>query len=73
MTAVRLAAIALIVGGVLALVYGGFSYTREDTAMKVGPLELKVEERRTVNIPLWAGIAALVGGGVLLLAGGRRK
>lgn len=72
MGGIRLAGIVLIVLGALALAYGGFSYTREDTAAKLGPVEIKVEQRERVNIPLWAGIAAVVGGGVLLLAGARR-
>jgi hypothetical protein len=67
-----MAAIAIIVAGVLALVYGGFSYSKESTAAKLGPLELKVKEKETVNIPLWAGIAAVVGG-ALVLVGTARK
>jgi uncharacterized membrane protein YidH (DUF202 family) len=68
----KLAGIVLIVAGVLALVYGGFSYTKETTAVKLGPIELKVQEKESVNVPLWAGIAAIVVGGGLLLAGGKR-
>lgn len=68
----RLIGIALIAGGALGLAYGSFSYTKENTAAKIGPVEIKVEQKETVNIPLWAGIAAIVGGGVLLLAGPRR-
>lgn len=72
MNGLRMAAIALIVAGVLALAYGGFSYTKENTAVKLGPLELKVEERKTVNVPMWAGIAAIVAGGLLLVGAGRK-
>lgn len=72
MNGIRILAISLIVGGVLALAYGGFSYTTEDTAAKLGPLEIKVEQQETVNIPLWAGIAAVVGGGGLLLVAARK-
>ena len=68
----KLAGIVLIVAGVLALVYGGFSYTKETTAVKLGPIELKVQEKESVNVPLWAGIAAIVVGGGLLLTGGKR-
>jgi TRAP-type C4-dicarboxylate transport system permease small subunit len=68
----RLVAVLLIVAGALALVYGGFSYTKDTTAVKLGPLELTVKEKETVNVPLWAGIAAVVVGGVLLVAGGKR-
>lgn len=69
MNGIRIAAIALIVAGVLGLVYGGFSYTRETHQAKVGPLELSVTENERVNIPLWAGIGAIVIGGVLLVVG----
>ena len=72
MNATRLAAIALIVAGVLGLVYGGFTYTRETHEAKVGPIELSVKERETVNIPVWAGVGAIVIGGGLLLLGGRK-
>ncbi len=68
----KLAGIVLIVAGVLALVYGGFSYTKETTAVKLGPIELTVQEKESVNVPLWAGIAAIVVGGGLLLVGGKR-
>lgn len=69
MGASRLIGIVAIVAGALALAYGGFSYTKEETAAKIGPLELKVQQTETINIPLWAGIAAVVVGGVLLLVG----
>jgi hypothetical protein len=72
MNASRLAAIALIVAGVLGLIYGSFSFTRQTHEAKVGPLELSVKEKQTVNIPVWAGVGAIVIGGVLMLAGNRR-
>jgi uncharacterized membrane protein YidH (DUF202 family) len=68
----RLVAILLIVAGALALAYGGFSYTKDTTAVKLGPLELTVKEKETVNVPLWAGIGAIVVGAALLLAGSRK-
>jgi hypothetical protein len=68
----RIIAIVLIAAGVLGLVYGGFSYTKESTAAKIGPLELKVQEKEQVNIPLWAGIAAIAGGAGLLALGSRK-
>jgi hypothetical protein len=70
--ATRLAAIALIVAGVLGLVYGSFSYTKETHEAKVGPLELVVKDKETVNVPVWAGVGAIVIGGGLLLLGGRK-
>jgi uncharacterized membrane protein YidH (DUF202 family) len=71
MDARKIIAILLIVGGALGLVYGGFSYTKETHQADLGPLQLQVNEKQRVNIPLWAGIGAIVGG-VLLLAGSRK-
>jgi uncharacterized membrane protein YidH (DUF202 family) len=73
MNAVKLAAIVLIAGGVLGLVYGGFSYTKETHEAKLGPIELSVKDRQTINIPVWAGVGAIVIGGVLLLLGSKRS
>jgi hypothetical protein len=73
MNAIKIAAIALIVAGVLALAYGGFSYTKETHQAKLGPIELSVKEKQTVNIPIWAGVAAIAIGGVLLVVGGKRS
>lgn len=66
MNAFRLAAIALIIIGGLGLMYGGFSYTQETQTAKIGQLQLTVEDRQTVNIPIWVGVAAIVAGAVLL-------
>lgn len=73
MNAIKLIAIALIIGGALALAYGGFSYTKDTTAVKLGPVELSVKEKETVNVPVWAGIAAIVAGGLLLVLGGKAR
>jgi hypothetical protein len=67
MNAVKIAAIVLIVAGVLGLTYGSFSYTKNTHEAKLGPLELSVKEKERVNIPVWAGVAAVALGGVLLL------
>ena len=72
MNPTKLVAIVLIIAGVLGLVYGGFSYTKNTTAVKLGPIELAVKEKETVNVPLWAGIAAIAAGGLLLVMGGKR-
>lgn len=72
MGGIRWVGVILIAAGVLALVYGGFSYTKENTAAKLGPIELKVEETKRVNVPMWAGVAAIVLGGVVLLGAGRK-
>jgi hypothetical protein len=72
MNSLKIVAIALLIGGVFAIAYGGFSYTKDTTAVKIGSMELKVKETETVNIPLWAGIAA-IGAGVFLLVSGNKK
>ena len=72
MNGTRIVAIALIVAGVLALVYSGFSYTKDTTAVKIGPIELSGKENRTVNVPLWVGVGAIAVGGLLLVLGGRK-
>ncbi len=72
MNSMKLMAVVLLVAGVLALAYGGFSYTKDTTAVKLGPLELSVKEKETVNVPVWAGVAAIVAGGVLLVLGGKK-
>jgi hypothetical protein len=73
MNAVKVMAIALIVAGVLGLVYGGFTYTRETQTAKLGPVELSVKDTQTVNVPVWAGVGAIVAGGVLLLFASRKS
>ena len=72
MNSLKIVAIVLIVGGLLGLAYGGFSYTRETHHAQVGPIVLSVDEKKTVDVPLWAGVAA-VAAGVLLLAFGARR
>ena len=69
----KIVALLLIVAGLLSLVYGGFSYDHDKTALKLGPLELKVTEKETVNVPVWAGVGAIVAGGLLLAFGGKAK
>jgi drug/metabolite transporter (DMT)-like permease len=69
MTAKQIVAIVLIVGGVLALVYRGFSYTKETHEAKIGPLELQVKEKEQVNLPVWLGVGAVVVGAALLVTG----
>ena len=72
MNSIKVLGIALLVAGVLALAYGGFSYTKDTTAVKLGPIELTVKEKESVNVPVWAGVGAILAGGVMLLLGGRR-
>jgi len=63
----RMAAIILIIGGVLALAYGGFTYTKETHEAKLGPIEFSVKDKETVNIPVWAGAGTLALGLFLLV------
>jgi hypothetical protein len=71
LNATKLIGLVLVVGGALALAFGGFSYTRDSSALKIGSLELSVQQKETVNVPLWAGLAAVVAGGLLLGFGKR--
>lgn len=73
MNAVRIAAIVLIVAGVLGLVYGGFTYPSETHRASVGPIDLSVTESKSVSIPIWAGIASILIGGGLLVFGGKGR
>ena len=70
--AIRISALVLIVAGVLGLLYGSFSYTKKTHDVKLGPIELSVQEKQTVNVPIWAGVGAIVLGGVLLVVGGKK-
>jgi len=72
MNPTRLVAIALVLAGVLGLAYGSFSYTKDTTVVKLGPLEISAKEKQTVNIPMWAGIGAIVVGGLLLVVGNKK-
>lgn len=68
----KILAILLIAAGVLGLVYGGFTYTKATHEAKLGPLEVSVKDKERVNVPVWAGVGAIVVGGALLLASGKR-
>ena len=72
MNALKILGAILILAGTLALVYRSFSYTKETHEAKLGPLELSVKEKETINIPTWAGVGAIVIGGILLLIPAKR-
>lgn len=72
MNTTKIIGIILIVGGVLGLVFGGFSFTKETTKANLGPISLSVQEQETVNIPLWASIIAIAAGAAVLVAGTRK-
>lgn len=72
MNPTKMIAIVLIVAGALGLAYGGFSYTKETTGVKLGPIELKVQEKERVNVPLIVSAGAIVIGVILLVTVGRK-
>ena len=72
MDAVKGIAIALIVAGMLGLGYGSFTYTKETHDVKIGPLEMSIKDKETVNIPVWAGVGAILVGGLLLVFGNKK-
>jgi multidrug transporter EmrE-like cation transporter len=67
MNGTKFAALLLIIAGVLGLAYGGFTYTKETHETKLGPIELTVKDKETVNIPVWAGAGAIIAGVLLLV------
>jgi hypothetical protein len=69
MNATKIIGIILLILGSLGLAYGGFSYTKDSTKAKIGPIELRIQENERVEIPLWGSIAALAIGGILLISG----
>jgi RsiW-degrading membrane proteinase PrsW (M82 family) len=62
----RLLGLILLIFGVLALSYGGFTYTRDREKARIGDVKIEVQEKEHVNIPLWVGVATALGGGLLL-------
>ena len=72
MSGIRILAIVLIVAGLLGVLYGKFSYTKETHDAKLGALELSFKEKQTVNVPAWAGVAAIAAGAALLLVPTKR-
>ena len=67
MSPIKVIAVALIAAGVLGLAYGGFTYTKTTHNAKIGPIELSVKDKETVNVPMWAGVGAIVLGGACWL------
>jgi hypothetical protein len=66
MNAIKMLGIVLIVAGGLGLLYGGFTYTKDTHEAKVGPIELSIKDKETVNVPIWAGVGAIAAGVILL-------
>lgn len=72
MNPIKAVALVLIVAGILSLAYGGFTYTKETHEVKIGPIELSIKDKERVNIPVWAGVGAIVAGGLILVFGSRK-
>jgi multidrug transporter EmrE-like cation transporter len=68
MNAIKMLAIVLIIAGALGLAYGSFSYTKETHQSKIGPIELSIEDKEKVNVPVWVSMGALMAGVLLLFA-----
>ena len=69
----KTAGLVLVIAGVLALIYGGFTYTKKTHDADLGPIKIGVKEKDHVNIPVWAGVAAIIGGALIIMGGGRRS
>jgi len=65
MSGLKIVAIILIVAGIAGLIYGKFTYTKATHEVNLGPIDLAVKEKKTVNVPMWAGIAVIIAGGLL--------
>jgi hypothetical protein len=64
----KMIAIGLLAAGILALVYGGFTYTKQTHEAKVGPLQINITEDKHLNVPIWAGLGlVIVGAGVFVV------
>ncbi|MCL4799261.1 MAG: hypothetical protein KJ025_06715 [Burkholderiales bacterium] len=73
MKLLQIVGVLLIVAGVLGVVFGSFSFTKETHEAKVGPIELSLKEKQTVNVPVWASVGAIVVGGLLLVVGSKKR
>lgn len=73
MRATTITGIVLIVLGVAGFLTGGFSFTKDTTTAKLGPLELTVKEKQTINFPQWLSLGAIALGAIVLVAGARKS
>lgn len=73
MKTVKIVGVVLIVAGILGAVFGGFSYTKKTQEIKMGPMEMTVKDRQTIDIPMWASISVMVLGGALLFLGSKKN
>jgi len=73
MNAIKMVAVVLVVAGVLGLAYGGFTYTQETHHADIGALHMSVSDKKTINIPVWAGAGAVLAGAAMLVVGKKRS
>ena len=73
MNAIKIAGVALVLLGLAGFFTGGFSFTKDKTAAKIGPIELTVKERESINIPQWLSLGAVALGAIVLVAGFRKS
>ena len=66
MQGTKLVGVVLLVLGILAVAYGGFSYTKDTDKVNIGPIHIEVQDKERVNVPLWAGVLVAIAGGVIL-------
>jgi len=66
---IKVIGLVVMVLGILALAYGGFSYVEETHDASLGPIDISIQDKERVNIPAWAGVVAIIGGGVMMIAG----
>jgi len=69
MNGFKMVAMVLVVAGVLGLAYGGFTYTRETHHADIGALHMSVSDKKTINVPIWAGAGAVLAGALMLVVG----
>lgn len=69
----KIIAIILLVAGAFGLAYGGFSYTKETHEADLGPIQLSMDEKEYINVPVWAGAGMLAVGGLLLVMGRKNQ
>jgi hypothetical protein len=65
---VKVVGLVLIVAGILALIYGGFTYKKETHDATIGPIQIGFTEKKRMDVPVWAGVALIVVGGGLVIA-----
>jgi drug/metabolite transporter (DMT)-like permease len=63
----KILGIVLLAAGTLVLVYRGFTYTSEKHTARLGPIDFEVKEKKRLEVPVWAGVVAIVAGAALLV------